>query len=109
MCEAYQRARLERLCRYITRPPIATKRLSVDCQGRVVYRYKQPFRDGSTHVVSELLDFMARLAALVLRPRLNLTRYRLVFRSWPNYALNSLEIHARGSTALSREAGIAPA
>jgi hypothetical protein len=44
ICEAYQRSRLERLCRYITRPPIATKRLSTDGQGRVVYRYKQPFR-----------------------------------------------------------------
>jgi len=44
----YQRSRLERLCRYITRPPIATKRLPVDTRGRVVYQYKQPFRDGST-------------------------------------------------------------
>jgi len=26
-------------------------------QGRVVYRYKQPFRDGSTHVVLEPLWF----------------------------------------------------
>ncbi len=92
VCEAYQRGRLERLCRYITRPPIATKRLTVDGRGRVVYRYKQPFRDGSTHVVLEPLDFMyrmygmpraqgcagaaiARLAALVPRPRLNLTRF----------------------------------
>jgi len=47
VCEAWQQSRLERLCRYITRPPIATKRLSVDNQGRVVYRYKQPFRDGT--------------------------------------------------------------
>jgi hypothetical protein len=54
---------------------VATKRLSVDRQSRVVYRYKQPFRDGSTHVVLEPLDFMARLAALVPRPRLNLTRF----------------------------------
>jgi hypothetical protein len=51
VCEAHQRGRLERLCRYITRPPIATKRLAVDARGRVVYHYKQPFRDGSTHVV----------------------------------------------------------
>jgi len=43
ICEAWQRSRLERLCRYITRPPIATKRLSVDGRGRVVYRYKHPF------------------------------------------------------------------
>ena len=67
VCEAYQRGRLERLCRYITRPPIATKRLTVDGRGRVVYRYKQPFRDGSTHVVLEPLDFIARLAALDCR------------------------------------------
>ena len=65
VCEAYQRSRLERLCRYITRPPIATKRLSVDGRGRVVYQYKHPFRDGSTHVVLEPLDFIARLAGLV--------------------------------------------
>jgi len=79
VCEAHQRTRLERLCRYITRPPIATKRLSMDRRGRVVYQYKRPFRDGSTHVVLEPLDFIARLAALVPRPRLNLTRFHGVF------------------------------
>jgi len=82
-CKAYQRSKLERLCRYITRPPIATKRLSLDRQGRVIYQYKRPFRDGSTHVVLEPLDFMARLAALVPRPRLNLTRFHGVFA--PNF------------------------
>ncbi len=45
----------------------------------MVYRYQHPFRDGSTHVVLEPLDFMARLAALVPRPRLNLTRFHGVF------------------------------
>jgi hypothetical protein len=54
----------------ITRPPIATQRLSVDDQGRVMYRYKRPLCDGSTHVVLEPLDFRSRLAALVPRPRL---------------------------------------
>jgi hypothetical protein len=49
----------------------------------VVYRYKRPFRDGSTHVVLEPLDFIARLAALVPRPRLNLTRFHGVFA--PNF------------------------
>ena len=62
---------------------IATKRLSIDGQGRVVYRYKQPFRDGSTHVILEPLDFIAGLAALVPRPRLNLTRFHGVFA--PNF------------------------
>ena len=40
---------------------------------------KQPFRDGTTHVVLDPLDLIARLAALVPRPRLNLTRFHGVF------------------------------
>jgi hypothetical protein len=62
---------------------VATKRLALDAQGRVRYRYKQPFREGSTHVVLEPLDIIARLAALVPRPRLNLTRFHGVFA--PNF------------------------
>ena len=49
----HQRSRLERLCRCITHPLIAAKRLSVDGRGRVVYQYKPPFRGGSTQVVLE--------------------------------------------------------
>lgn len=85
VCEAHQRSKLERLCRYITRAPVAMKRLSVDDRGRVVYRYRHPFRDGSTHVVFEPLDFISRLATLVPRPRLNLTRFHGVFAPNFNY------------------------
>ena len=59
------------------------KRLSIDSQGRVVYRHRQPLRDGSTHALLEPLGFIARLAALVPRPRLNLTRFHGVFA--PNF------------------------
>ena len=99
-CEAYQRRCLERLCRYITRPPIATKRLSVDGRGRVVYQYKQPFRDGSTHVVLEPLDFIARLAALV--PRQLPTYESSQFRSWPTAVIDSSKIRGWRTTALER-------
>ena len=61
-CEGWQRSRMERLCRYLTRRPITTKRLSMDSRGRVPYLYNQPFRAVSTHVVLEPLDFIARLA-----------------------------------------------
>ncbi len=64
--------------------PIAQlQRLSIDGQGPVVYRYKQPFHDGTIHVVLEPLDFITRLTALVPRPRLNLTRFHGVFA--PNF------------------------
>jgi hypothetical protein len=74
-CEAYQREVRERLCRYIARPAVAEQRLTVSATGKVVYLLKTPYRDGTTHIVFEPLDFIARLAALVPRPRVNLTRY----------------------------------
>jgi hypothetical protein len=106
VCEAHQRSRLERLCRYIARPPIATQRLSVDGRGRVVYRYKQPFRDGSTHVVLEPLDFIARLAALVPRPRLNLTRFHGVFA--PNFKYRKRIVPHRSRCAVDSDKPPAP-
>ena len=45
----------------------------------MIYELKHPFRDGTTHVLFTPEDFIARLAALVPRPRANLTRYHGVF------------------------------
>jgi hypothetical protein len=45
----------------------------------VRYTLKNPYRDGTTHIVLEPLDLMARLAALVPRPRMHLTRFHGVF------------------------------
>ncbi len=43
------------------------------------YQLKTPYRDGTTHVIFEPLDFIARLAAPVPKPRVNLTRFHGVF------------------------------
>ena len=75
----HERRKLERLCRYITRPAIAEPRLSLTPSGSVRYQLKTPYRDGTTHVIFEPLDFMARLVALVPRPRVNLTRFHGLF------------------------------
>ncbi len=76
---ADERKKLERLCRYISRPAVAEKRLSLTANGNVRYRLKTPYRDGTTHVIFDPLDFIARLAALVPIPRVNLTRFHGVF------------------------------
>jgi len=46
---------------------------------RIRYQLKTPYRDGTTHVIFEPLDFIARLAALVPKPRVTLTRFHGVF------------------------------
>ena len=47
--------------------------------GQVRYELKTPYRDGTTHVVFSPLDFIARLVALIPKPRVNLARYHGVF------------------------------
>ena len=54
---ADQRQKLERLCRYISRPAISEERLSLTPNGNVRYQLKTPYRDGTTHVIFEPLDF----------------------------------------------------
>jgi hypothetical protein len=77
--KACQRDKLERLCRYICRPPVSEKRLFLTARGEIGYTLKTPYRDGTTHVIFEPLDFIARLAALVPPPRLNQARFHGVF------------------------------
>ena len=59
--------------------PLAEPRLSLDADGLVVYQLKHAFLDGTTHVPFEPIDFIARLAALVPRPRAHLIGYHGLF------------------------------
>ncbi len=67
--------RVERLCRYAARPAVATERLSELSDGRLLYRLKRPWRNGTTAVIFEPQDLLAKLAALVPAPRVHLVRY----------------------------------
>jgi hypothetical protein len=76
---AHDRRGLERLCRYILRPPIATDRLRLLPDGRLELRLKRPWADGTTHLAFDGPELVARLAALVPPPRVHLVRYHGVF------------------------------
>jgi hypothetical protein len=95
-CEAGERTKLERVCRYMARPPVAEERLSIDGDGLVVYQLKRPFSDGTTHVLFEPNDFIARLAALVPRPRVHLIRYHGLFA--PNARHRHLVVPTKATT-----------
>lgn len=90
---AGQRERLERICRYVSRSAVATERVSLTAQGKVRYALNTAYGDGTTHVIFEPLDFLARLAALVPKPRVNLTRFHGVLA--PNHRLHP-GVHRRG-------------
>jgi len=72
---AGERERLEHLCRYVARPAIATTRLALAADGRVVYGLRRHWRDGTSAVSFDPLTFIERLAALVPRPRVHQHTY----------------------------------
>jgi hypothetical protein len=63
------RERIERLCRYITRPALALERLSTNAAGQVVYQLTTPYRDGTSHVVFEPIRQHCADLAQTLEPR----------------------------------------
>jgi hypothetical protein len=72
---AKNRPKLERLCRYLLRPPVAEDRLSFGSDGSVLVRLKTPWRDGTSHIALQPLELLEKLAALTPRPYVNLIVY----------------------------------
>jgi len=78
---ATNRARLEELCRYLLRPPVAQDRLRLTGDGRIRLRLKTPWADGTRHLLFEPLEFLEKLAALIPRAHVNLVLYHGVLAS----------------------------
>jgi Putative transposase len=69
---ANDRAGVERLCRYVLRPPFAQERLRLRGDGRGALELKRAWHDGTRELVFEPLEFLERLAAMTPRPETNL-------------------------------------
>jgi hypothetical protein len=76
---AADRRRLERLCRYVLRPPVAQEALELTADGPVVLRLRRPWRDGTRAIRFEPSELLEKLAALVPRPRAHLRFYHGAF------------------------------
>ncbi len=73
------RDKLEKLCRYTARPPVALERLSETGDGKILYRLKKVYSDGTTHLLFDPLELVEKVVALIPPPRANLLRYHGVF------------------------------
>jgi hypothetical protein len=76
---ANDRKGLEHLVKYALRPPVASDRLSLAPDGRIVLTLKRPLRDGTSKVGFTPLAFVRRLSAIVPPPRFHTVRYFGVF------------------------------
>jgi len=70
---------LERLCRYVARPPLAHGRLEERGDGPLVVRFKRPREDGTCGLLLSPLELIERIAALVPAPRAHRVHYHGVF------------------------------
>jgi hypothetical protein len=95
---AEPRARLERVCRYVLRPPVAIDRLHLTDDGRVRLSLRHPWRDGTTDVLFTPIELLERLAVLVPRSRINLILI-LYFGVLGARAAARAEVAGRGGTS----------
>ena len=83
-CQAIERHKLRKLISYVSRPPLAHARIKQRDNGDIVYKLKNPFHDGTTHVIFTPMEFVEKLAALIPKPKAHLTRYAGVFSRHSN-------------------------
>ena len=73
---AHQRLEIERLCRYVMRPPVAESRLAITSNPNLIhYRFKRPWSDGTQAVEFTGRELIEKLVALVPPPRAHLVRF----------------------------------
>jgi hypothetical protein len=104
---AGQRDRLERVCRYVLRPLVAGDRLHLTRAGDVALEFRRPWSDGTTYLVFAPVAFLARLAVLVPRPRVNLLLYYGVLAPRAAWRAAVVPRHAP-AVATSSETGTGP-
>ncbi len=90
---------LERLARYVARPAYAKDRVERGESGQILWRLKNPWKDGTTHLKFSEEEFLERLISLIPPPRINLIRYHGVFS--PRHAERSLSINKKKSKRLT--------
>ena len=100
LIKSHERTRLENLCRYVLRPPVAQERLRLRENGDVSLKLKKAWDDGTTHVVFSPMELMEKLAALVPPPRIHMIRFHGILAP---HAKNRSEV-ARSRKEIKEEA-----
>ena len=101
--KADQRLELEKLCRYLARPPIAEGRLERSLAGDVIYRFKKKWNDGTQAVFFSPLEFIEKLVALIPPPRIHLSRFHGVLA--PNANWRSQVVPSQAAEVVEQGAG----
>jgi hypothetical protein len=75
LVDGRDRQQLERLCRYVMRPPLSQERLEWRADGRLELTLKNVWKDGTRALVLEPFDLLVRLCSAIPPPWFNMVRY----------------------------------
>jgi hypothetical protein len=73
--EANDRAGLEQLCSYVTRPPLTAGSLEKVADDKYLFKLKSSWSDGTSYIILSGHELLEKLAAIVPPPRSHTTRY----------------------------------
>ena len=73
--KASYRSGLERLCRYVLRPPLAVGRIERRADGTVCIAFKKAWSDGTSGIELSAIELVDKLAAIVPLPRAHTVVY----------------------------------
>lgn len=93
------RKQLERLARYITRPPIAEERLTRRSDGSLFLEFKKSWKDGTPGLVFTPQDLIVRLCAAGPPPFFHMVRYYGVLSSRSSHRARVVPEPPRDSSA----------
>jgi len=68
-------AALERLCKYVARPPLAAGRLTKISDELLSFQLKTPWSDGTSAILLSPIELIEKISALVPPPRIHQVRY----------------------------------
>ena len=71
----HDRTALERMSRYLLRPPLPKGRLEERSDGKLLLKLKKRWSDGTTALLFEPVELLARLAAMLPKPGSNAISY----------------------------------
>jgi len=75
LVDGRDRPQLERLCRYVMRPPLSQERLEWRTDGSLELTLKNVWKDGTRALVLEPFDLLVRLCSAIPPPWFNMVRY----------------------------------
>jgi len=73
--EAHDRAGLEQLCSYVTRPPLAAGSLEKVADDKYLFKMKSPWSDGTSYIILSGHELLEKLSSIVPPKRAHTTRY----------------------------------